>query len=327
MLIWIYGDDGFRVKERVAEMRAKFVEKFDAAGMNVDDIVVRAADDADRGAVMQSVQSSPFLSEKRFVSIRGLAGVLKKAEAHVWAEGLRSTPESTIVVLSELLESAKVEKLELFKALADVPGAHRYPMPLMQGGELRAWVATHAKKYNATFAPRALDVLLERTGADTWRIDAEIAKLAAYAGGSPIAADHIAAMVRREYEEDVFGLIDVLMRGDARVGLRRLAEERLAGADDFPLFGMLTRQIRLLIQVKDIQERLPRASKAEIAGALDLHPFVVQKIAGESARFTLVQLRRLHDMAFRFDRSMKRGLAPDFAVDRLVAEFLQRGDA
>lgn len=327
MLIWIYGDDGFRVKERVAEMRAKFVEKFDAASMNVDDIVVRTADDADRGAIMQSVQSSPFLSDKRFVLIRGLAGVLKKAEAQVWAEGFKATPESTIVVLSELLESAKVEKMELFKALADAPNMHRYPISFMQGGELRAWVAGHAKKLGATFAPRALDVLLERTGADTWRIDAEVAKLAAYAGGAAIGADHIAAMVRREYEEDVFGLIDVIMRGDARVGLRRLAEERLAGADDFPLFGMLVRQIRLLLQVKDIQERLPRASKAEIATALDLHPFVVQKITVESGRFSLARLRQLHDMAFRFDRAMKRGLASDFAVDRLVAEFLQRDDA
>jgi DNA polymerase-3 subunit delta len=327
MLIWIYGDDGFRVKERVAEMRTKFAEKFDPSGMNVDDIVIRVADDANRGAVMQSVQSSPFLSEKRFVSIRGLATMLKKAEALVWAESLRHTPESTIVVLSELAEASKVEKTELFKALLDAPHVHKYTLPLMQGGELRAWTAAHAKKIDATFVPGALEALLERTGSDAWRIDSELGKLAAYAGRSPITSEHVAQMVRREYEEDVFGLIDVLMRGDAKVGLRRLAEERLAGADDFPLFGMLVRQIRLLVQVKDVQARLPRASKAELATALDLHPFVVQKITSESGRFSQPQLMRLHDMAFRFDRAMKRGLAPDFAVDRLVAEFLQRTEA
>lgn len=318
MLIFVYGDDALRVKERVDDMRTKFLEKFDPTGMNVSDVYVRTDADASPGVVFQAVQSTPFLAEKRMVVIRNLLTTVKKADAATWVDGFTRTPDSTIVVFSELASREKVEKTSLFGLLKGIPDVHHYAIPAMQGRELFAWLAGRAKSLGAYVAPGALDRLIERCGEETWLLDSELRKLAAYAGGSSIDNVMIELLTAGRRDEDVFGLLDVIARGNAAKALERLAQERAAGAEEFPLFGMVIRQIRLLLGMQLYLERTGKSDGA--ASALGIHPFVAQKIAQESRRHSSERLRILHRRAMELDKAMKRGLSPSLAVDRLVVE-------
>ena len=141
MIIFVYGDDGLRVKERVDEMRDKFLAKFDPSGMNVSNIVVRVEDDARPGAVFGAVQSVPFLAPKRLVIVRNLLVTVKKANMGVWVDGFSRTPESTIVLFAELAGREKVEKTALFGALKSFPDVHGYPVAALEPGALRSWPA------------------------------------------------------------------------------------------------------------------------------------------------------------------------------------------
>jgi len=323
MIIFIYGDDALRVKERALDMRQKFTAKFDSAGMNVDEFVVRDGLDAERGAVIGAAQASPFLSEKRMVIIRGLVSSLKKAEAKPWVEGFSRTPSSTILIFADAVAPATLEKSEIFKALQAVPDVHTYPLPQLEGSELTTWAIARAKYHAAILMPAMLSALLSRTGADSWRIDAELQKLSAYANGLPIDQKMITELVRVESQEDIFAFMDALSSGQSARALGKLAEEREAGADEFQLFGMLLRQIRLLIQARDVIDRNPKAMKQDIADALSIHPFVAQKLLTEVRAWPQAKLESLHGLAFKLDKSMKTGLAPDISVDRLVSSFLK----
>ena len=53
--------------------------------------------------------------------------------------------------------------------------------------------------------PAIADSLIERIGNDSWRLETEIAKLAAYAGDAPITAEMVSLLVGREYSDDMFG--------------------------------------------------------------------------------------------------------------------------
>ncbi|MEK7183380.1 MAG: DNA polymerase III subunit delta [Patescibacteria group bacterium] len=323
MIIFIYGDDALRVKERALDMRQKFTEKFDAAGMNVDEFVIRDGFEAERGAVIGAAQASPFLSEKRMVIVRGLVSSLKKAESKPWVEGFSRTPSSTILIFADAVAPATLEKSEIFKALKDIPDVYTYPLPQLEGGELTTWAMSRAKFHGAILMPAMLSALLSRTGADSWRIDAELQKLAAYANGIPIDQKMITELVRVESQEDIFAFMDALSSGQSARALGKLAEEREAGADEFQLFGMLLRQIRLLIQARDVVDRNPKAMKQDIADALSIHPFVAQKLLTEVRAWSQTKLESLHGLAFKLDKSMKTGLAPDISVDRLVSSFLK----
>lgn len=323
MIIFIYGDDALRVKERVLEMRQKFVEKYDSAGMNVDEFVVRGELEAERGTVIGAAQASPFLAEKRMVIIRGLVSSLKKAESKPWLEGFSRVPSSTILIFADAVSSSTLEKSEIYKTLQSVPDVHAYPLPQLEGSELSAWAAGRARFHGAVIAPVALSMLLARTGNDSWKIDAELQKLAAYANGQPVDQKMIVELVKVESEDDIFAFMDALSSGNSARALGKLAEERDAEVDDFQLFGMLLRQIRLLLQARDVVDRNPRAQKQDLADALTIHPFVAQKLLTEVRSWSVERLESIHELAARLDKSMKLGLLPDVAVDRLVASFLR----
>ena len=323
MIIFIYGDDALRVKERAEDMRKKFAEKFDPTGMNVDEFVMRDQVEAERGAVIAAVQASPFLSDRRMVIVRGLVAGLKKAEAKPWLEGLSRVPSSTILIFADAVAPSALEKSEIFKTVKDTPDVHAYPLPQLAGSELTAWAASRVQLHGVNMAPTVLHHLLAKTGADSWRIDAELQKLAAYANGEQVTQQMIDQLVRVETQEDIFALLDALSSGRPGNALRKLADERQAGTDNFQIFGMLLRQIRLLLQVRDLIDRRAGATKQEVAQTVGVHPFVAQKMLGEVRSWSLVRLEKIHALAAKLDKAMKSGLAPDISVDRLVAAFVE----
>ncbi len=316
MLIMIYGADGLRVRERVVEMRQKFVDKFDPSGINLAEIAIRAACDVAFGEIAQQIASSPFLSPKRMVIIDGLLSQLKKSEVSSWRDLFMRTPESTIVILSETLASEKVHKLLAFAAFNEC-GAHVYSIDLLTGSNLRSWVLERAKLFNASFSLNVAEAIIARVGSDTRLLNNELNKLAAYARGEVISLEMVELLCGSNFQEDVFGLLDALS-GDPNKALERLAKERSAGAEDFPLFGMIIRQIRLLLAYKLFIERT--GSPNGVASALGLHPYVVQKLSKQSSQYSLDHLRVWHRHAVELDRAMKRGLSPSLAVDRLVID-------
>jgi len=323
MLIFIYGDDGLRVKERVQDMRQKFAEKFDLTSMNVDEFVVQDGHDTERGAVVGAAQASPFLADKRMVIVRGLVASLKKAESKAWLAGFAKVPDSTVLILADAIPVATFEKSELYKGLKDGADVHSYPLPLLEGYELNAWAAQRAKALNVKIGASVLSQLLSRTGSDSWRIDSELQKLGAYANGLEIQASMVSELVRVEADENIFAFMDALASGQPAKTFGALADERRAGADDFQLFGMLVRQIRLLLQARDVLDQNARAQKQDLATALAIHPFVAQKLLNEVKAWPVQRLEALHVLAFKLDKAMKTGLAPDISVDRLVTAFLK----
>ena len=323
MILIVYGDDAFRVKERAKEFVAKFQEKHDPTRFNIDELVFGLKSDLNLPRVADAVTASPFLSEKRMVRVDGIFSfVTTKPEAEPWVALFERVPSSTILVLVDAGSKERIEKTELFKRVSTMKDVHAYPYGEMSGSELRSWAQQRATAHGSTLVPGVADALIARVGGDSWRLENEIAKLSAYAGSAPIDERMIQAIVSTEYREDLFGMIDALSSGKSAFALRKLAEERAAGAEEFPLFGMIVRQIRLLLQTKAYLEERPNAGKQDIADAFGIHPFVAQKVLGEAKRHAFGRIRDWHTLAAELDIAMKRGVSADLAVDRLVAALL-----
>lgn len=314
MLILVYGDDTFRVQEKAKDLQSAFSKKFDPTGLNLS---VFGAD-AKPGEVFQAIGSLPFMSQKRMVVIRDLVSATKKDGEATWA-GLASTPDSSIVVLWESAEPKALEKKPLFTMIKKGADAHLYPFPVLEGSLLSKWAADRVKERGGTIAPDALRELCDRVGSDLWQMDNEIAKLVAYAGGGAVTPAMVDELVRATFEGEIFALIDAVSRKEAAKAIRLLQEERWSGANDFQIFSMLARQVRILLGARVMLDEDPRASSHQLADDMGVHPFVAQKALQQAAKFTLADLRRTHELLFRYDAGMKSGmLDAELAVD-LVA--------
>lgn len=323
MHIFVYGDDGFRVQEKVRQLMRAFREKFDPTGLNLAEFP-RNKKGVELGEVMGAVHSLPFLGQKRMVVVHDLIDAIKKSEMDAWVDGFKKTPESTIVVFWESIDSKSLEKKPLFVALKNAAQVYQYPFQQLQGAELSRWVQTRVKERGGMIDAGGLRALVERVGADLWQMDNEIQKLIAYADGQPITAAMIDELVHASFEGKIFQLIDAVSQRRPADAIRLLQEERWSGANDHYLLTMLGRQVRILLGARALLDENACATSQELARTLDIHPFVAQKALTQARGFTLEHLKAVHDLLFEFDVAMKTGnIDADLAVDLATVKLMQ----
>jgi len=321
MIILVYGDDSFRVQEKVESLRTAFKTKFDPAGINLSVFPDVKTGKMDPNEVMRSAMSFPFLAEKRMVIARDLAASNKKDL--VWAESLDKIPASTIFVLWETLEPRELERKPLFKKLQTVAEAHFYPFPKIEGAALAKWISERVVERGGTIAPDALRALIERAENDLWQIDGEIQKLVAYADGGQIIKEMVEKLVRASFDSNVFALMDAVSARRTAEVIKLLDEERASGAADGYIFSMLLRQIRILLGASLLLENNPRATKDDVASELDIHPFVATKALQQARNFKPEVLKKVHGFLYELDLGIKSGKWPDkIAVDLVVVSLL-----
>jgi DNA polymerase-3 subunit delta len=89
------------------------------------------------------------------------------------------------------------------------------------------------------------------------------------------------------------------------------------GEHPLALLGMIVRQFRILIQVKELTER--GLSQQDIATRLKLHRFVVQKAVRQAMNFSLEQLEVIYQKLLDTDMAIKTGQMDEvLALDMLV---------
>jgi DNA polymerase-3 subunit delta len=324
MIIFVHGENSYLSLKHVEKMRVKFSATLDKSGMNLAEFPL-SGKKIEIGAVMQSVQTPPFLGEKRMVIVKGLLeDVTTKPNAQPWVDALQKTPDTTIVILLNSLPASKVQKNHLFKSLSGQDGVHVYDFPALQGSALTAWAADYAKELGLSIDRTLLSELIGLVGADLWQLSGELSKIAAYADGKPATQVMISELVRANYEDAMFDFVDAVSQKNSVRALDLLHAQRESGSSDFHLFAMLARQIRLLLGARTVLDANPNAGKAEVASEMGIHPFVAQKTLAQAKSFDTPSLVLLHGMLESFDQKMKSGgIAADVAVDRLVVKMLK----
>jgi DNA polymerase-3 subunit delta len=86
-----------------------------------------------------------------------------------------------------------------------------------------------------------------------------------------------------------------------------------------PLFGMIIRQFRLLIQAREIMDR--GGNKLQIEKNLKVHHFVAEKVEKQTALFEMSQLKEIYHRLLTTDENMKTGvMEPKLAIEMFVSD-------
>jgi len=99
-----------------------------------------------------------------------------------------------------------------------------------------------------------------------------------------------------------------------------------AGEHPLALLGMIVRQFRIMIQVKELSGQGLRAgAQQDMATRLKLHPFVVKKTTRQAMDFSMGQLETVYRKLLETDVDIKTEKMNDvLALDMLVVG-LSRG--
>lgn len=329
MFYVLHGEDEFSRSETLAEMKAKMG---DPAMADLNTTILDGSK-VTLSELMHVCDAMPFLADRRLVIVEGLLTRLGAGEKEqsAWKkeylEGLtaylKRLPETTRLVFVEG-KPIHPNHLVLKMALADKGQGYAREFRLPTSGKLRQWIAERVERKGGEIEASAAEELAAFVGSDLRLLDQELDKLVAYVDKArPITKADVHLLVSYVQEANVFEMVDALGQRDGEQAIKLLHRLLESGEHPLSLLGMIIRQFRIMIQVKDLAERGVPSQK--IGAQLGLHTFVAEKGLRQSRNFSMEQLETIYRKMLETDLSIKTGqMDPVLALDMLIAG-LSRG--
>jgi len=306
MIIFLYGQDTFRSKEKLNEIVEHYRETH-KSGLNLKHFEGKDLQFEDLKNELQIV--SMFKEKKLLILSNAFSNEEFKEEFLKNSEKIVRSDE---VIL--FYEDKKIASNDsLFKFLKKQAKCQEFE-PLV-GQKLKNWLRKEFEKYKARIDPQALDRLVVFVGDDLWQLSNEVRKLASFKKGSEIKVKDVELLVKAKIETDIFKTIDALARKDKKQALDLLHKHLEKGDSPLYLFSMINFQFRNILTVKDlIEKKKPLAHSG-------LHPYVVRKSSQHAQRFDLQDLKKIYRKIFEVDYNIKTGkIDSQTALDLLIAE-------
>ena len=274
-------------------------------------------------SIQAETHSMPFLSKRRMVVLQNPLALAKgKGNQEKFKDFLLSVPPTTALVLIEDVLPPKNDRsphwlVEWAHKNKDRCWQRQFSLPT--GGAMVHWVQDQARLLGGEFDNKAAQLLSSYLDEDPRLAKKEVEKLLLYVDFSrPVTEDDVNTLTADIRQGDVFEMVDAIGFGDGKKAifmLRRLLE----GSDPLPLFGMIVRQFRLLIQVRELLDDNPGMDHKKIAEALGVHPYPIQKILPQAKLFSLSKLKDIYHQLTDVDHAMKTSqIENDLALDMLV---------
>ncbi len=324
------GDDREGIETRLHDFTARLGEP-DMAEMNTSRLDGKSCTLNDlRGAAL----AMPFLTERRLVivedALHPYSGQGKQKERKDLTELLESLPQTTALVLV-IPDSRRYRKGEFdWETLKEkhwlIEWTHKHAQQslvvdcaLPTDAEMFQWIRAKAAELGGSFTPPAISMLVEYVGNNTQRAVQEINKLLTYVNFErPVDDDDVRRLTAQDQQANIFDMVDAIGGRDAQTALKTL-HILLTESDPLPLFGMIVRQFRLLLQAREILDS--GGSQDTITRTLKQHPYVAQKISGQARRFDLPTLESIYHQLLKIDVDGKTGgMDVGLALDVLIAK-------
>jgi DNA polymerase-3 subunit delta len=314
MIIWVYGEDTFRSRQKLKELITSFKSKFDPNGLNLIFFKEKTSTDE----FFQAASSSPFIAEKKMVVVENLSLTVKGKEWEELSALWKRVPEETIVVLWEGPDAK-----DLDKAFSTMPKKEvfYYNFPLLSANEARRWLADQAKQKRIKIMPALLDLLIQKVGQDLWRLDSELDKLMSRAGGKEIKKEHIDELIDTRLEDNIFLFCDFLAQRKANAAVSILEKLIKSGFNEVELLGKLIWQLKVILKLRSYMDNSPTVDPGKAAKDLGLHPFVVKKNSAVLKKFDINYLKNIYKQALSLDIKLKSGqVDPRLGLELIVSQ-------
>lgn len=335
MLYILHGEDDFSLTRSLEEIKQSLGDPT----MLAANTTVLDGQQVTLDQLRTVCETVPFLAEKRLVIIQGLLGRFEPqakprrrkktvpspgqgSEYKSFATSLGNLPESTVLVLIDGRIKSSNPLLKQLSTKAEVR-----TFPLLKGDRLFQWIKTEVAGQGTSMSPPAVDLLARLVGGNLWIMSQEINKLALFASGRRIEVEDIKAVVSSAQEANVFAMIDAILDFKAGVAEQLLEQLLQRGASPAYLLTMLSRQVRMIVQAKELRRQ--RKPEIEIQSRLGLtSEFALRKTLEQAQRYPVERLKQVYLQLLQADLSIKTGkYEGGLALNLLIADLSPQAKA
>ncbi|MBI4101511.1 MAG: DNA polymerase III subunit delta, partial [Candidatus Nealsonbacteria bacterium] len=265
MLIFLYGPDSFRSRQKLSEI----IEENQKAHQSGLSLRVIECAESDFSEFKQSLETISMFESKKLIILKGAltSSSFEKALTGYQKELLAEKKDNIV-----FYESGEVDRRKsLFKFL--LKNSKPQEFSFLEGGDLREWVKKEFEKYDAVPDSRAVETLILYCGNDSWRLYNEIKKISVRRWPdvkTKISEKDIAGFIKSDAEIGIFSAIEAISAKNKKTAFSSLHSLLEKGESPLYLLSMINYQFCNLVLVKDLLER--KTQYPLIAKIANLHP-------------------------------------------------------
>ncbi len=308
MLIFLYGSDGYRLKQNTNKVADSYKKKYQS-GLNFFEFDLSDNENTDN--LEKAIKSASFFNELKLITVSNFFGhktTASKVHELIGTWDIAKAKDIVLLAIENLNEQEIISKnKELFKILKRDGSPVKAFEPL-EGSRLSDWIETELELRAKTVEPATVRKLIALAGNDSWTLANEIEKLANYATGAGrnrINEDDITRLISPKISLNIFNLVDAIAAKNKISSLELLYREMATDRDPQYILSMISYQFRNLMLLKSLSlKKLPLSSIISKSG---LHPFVARKISSSSDKFSEETLKRIFERLVELDVDSKNG--------------------
>lgn len=344
MIIFLFGEDTFRSRQKLKDLKDKFIREVDPSGAS---LTILNGESITMEKISESIGPGTLLAKKRMIIIEDLFINKEKTIFNKINDYLedKKSQDNIIVFWDSRIKTKKVKnkeavmkidnagrekaltgtQLQLFKFLVKPSqitkaGMQKYTQQfnLLSNTEVTGWAKKEIERQGGKITYQAAQLLTSLVGSDLWQTSNEISKLLSYKYGQKpkitkggeavtIEKEDVEMLVRGNFDENIFSLTDAISNKNKAQATKLLEEQIEAGLTDSYLMNMIVRQFKILLQIR--QGLDSGMSSRKMINSLKLHPFIVQKGINQVRRFNLQTLKNILHELIKIDFKMKTSQA------------------
>ncbi|MBU0999540.1 DNA polymerase III subunit delta [Patescibacteria group bacterium] len=339
MIIFLYGKNTYNSRQKLRELKDKFIREIDPSKNN---IIVLDGKTVNIEQINEKVSPRSLLVKKRMIIVEDIflnkdKDIFLDLFNHFKAK--KHTSGDNIIVFWDSSVATKKTSYKVNTLHTDASGKEKaltkkqlllfnlllkqyaQEFKLLSNTEAASWVKKQVANHGGNISHQAVQILVSLIGNDLWQLNNEINKLLNYKLGlkpklipnAPknqqieIYIKDIEQLVKGNFDENIFALTDAISNKNNALAVKLLEEQYEAGLTDGYLISMIIRQFKILLRIRQALDSGLTGRK--INSSLKLHPFIVQKGINQVRNFSLTALKNILKQMIKIDYHMKTGQA------------------
>ena len=260
-------------------------------------------------------ETLPFFAERRLIVFEN-TGFFKTAAGADLADYIKDMPETTCFIF---VEEEIDKRNKLYKAVKSK--GYIAELSTQDAGTLKRWVSGLVRKEQKQISESVIVYFLDKVGTDMENIQGELEKVFCYAlERDTITKEDIDAVCVTQITNHIFEMVDAVAAGNQQKALDLYYELLALKEPPMRILYLLTRQFKLLLEVKDLVGK--RYDKSSIAKTVGLHPFVAGKYMQQCRTFEKKELRNILEEAVDTEEMVKTGRLNDvMSVELFIVKY------
>lgn len=299
MLIFIYGQDDYRITEKVKSIKDRFIKTVDPKILSIYEL---EGDNIEYHKLQEKINSSSLFTKKNLIIIYNFfanknTDIFDKAMALLKKH--KNQDANVLCFVEKNLSPTKLnaKQKKLFSFLSQEKYCQEFK--ILTNYQLEKYALELFKQKSQKISKPALNLLILKTGPNLWKLNNEV-RILINLKKEEIDISDIENLASQESENNIFKLCDSMANLNHSLSFSLLNEEIEKKTSLEYILSMLIRQFKILVELKSDNNR---SSAKEIG----LHPWVFQKTKQQIQKFEMKQLLTLLDKLVNIEYAYKKG--------------------